>query len=200
MREQTEAVGETMQHEAQRFAALAEREAPRVVSSFQLFQTPEAIASRMVYAAKIEDHHRVLEPSAGLGRIYRAIRYRSSAHVTLVENAEQCAAELYKETAGDDASTLIQQDFLSCTADQIGLFDRIVMNPPFKNATDKKHVAAAMKLLKPEGIIVSLCYAGPRQQAEYKNVNGWTWTDLAPGAFKSEGTGASVAMITHRAE
>ena len=53
-----------------------------------------------------------------------------------------------------------------------------------------------MTLLKPGGRIVALCYAGPRQRAAIENRNGWTWTDLDPGAFRSEGTGAAVAMIT----
>lgn len=195
MREHTEAIGETMRHEAERFTALAEREAPRVVSSFQLFQTPEAIADRMAALAAPKDHERWLEPSAGLGRLYRAIRNRSSCHVTLIENAAPCAAELYRETAGDSDATLIQQDFLQCTAEQTGTFDGVIMNPPFKNATDKKHLSHALTLLKPNGRIVALCYAGPRQRAAFQNVNGWNWIDLDAGSFRSEGTGASVAMI-----
>lgn len=196
LRDQNDAAGEDMARQAEHFTALREREAPRVISSFNLFQTPEAIADMMARLAGIEDHHRVLEPSAGLGRLYRAIRCRSSAHITLVENAPQCAAELYRETTGDGNSTLIQQDFLTCTVEQIGTVDGILMNPPFKKATDMKHIRHAMQFLKPGGRIVSLCYAGPRQQAAYRNVNGWTWKDLEPGAFRSEGTGAAVGLIT----
>lgn len=200
MREQTEAVGETMQHEAQRFTALAEREAPRVVSSFQLFQTPEVIADRMAMIADPQDHERWLEPSAGLGRLYRAIRHRSAAEITLVENAAECAGELYREMQGDDCVTLIQQDFLQCTVEQLGLFDGILMNPPFKNGIDRTHVRKALSLLKPNGRLVSLCYNGTKQQAAFKNNPEWTWEELEPRSFRSEGTGASVAMITHRAE
>jgi len=196
LRDQTDAVAETMQHEQERFTALAAREAVRVVTAFNLFQTPETIADLMARTADIEDHHRILEPSAGLGRLYRAIRFRSSAHVTLVEVAPQCFAELYRGTETDDACQLVQDDFLTCNADRLGTFDRILMNPPFKMGRDKKHIDHAMKLLRPGGRIVSLCYAGPRQQAAFKNVNGWTWIDLEPGSFRSEGTGASVAMIT----
>jgi 16S rRNA G1207 methylase RsmC len=201
LRDQADAVGQTMEHEQERFTALKNREAVRVVAAFNLFQTPEAIADIMTRTADIEDHHRILEPSAGLGRIYRAIRYRTSAPITMVEIAPQCAAELYRETQTDSACQLIQDDFLNCDADRLGgTFDRIVMNPPFKNARDIKHIFRAFELLKPGGRIVSLCYAGPRQQAAFKNVNGWTWTDLEPGSFKSEGTGASVAMITREAD
>jgi len=197
LRDQTDAHAQTMDRERERFTALAGREPVRAVSAFNLFQTPEQIADMMVREAFILDGTRILEPSAGLGRIYRAIRHRTDAHVTLVEIAPQCAAELYRETQADQQCSLIQDDFLQCDADRLGgMFDVIVMNPPFKNATDMKHIRHAMTLLKPGGRIVSLCYAGPRQQAAYENVNGWTWTDLEPGSFRSEGTGASVAMIT----
>lgn len=200
LRDQTDAHGQDMARQAERFTALAGREATRAVSAFNLFQTPETIADMMARTAAPKDGERWLEPSAGLGRLYRAIRFRSSAHVTLVEQAPQCAAELYRETQGDSNATLLERDFLQCTAEQLGLFDGILMNPPFKNATDKKHIRAAMSLLKPGGRIVALCYAGPRQIAEYKNRNGWTWTQLDPGSFRSEGTGASVAMITRGIE
>lgn len=195
LRDHIEAVGETMRHEQERFTAIANREKPSVVSAFQLFQTPVAIADRMAALAAPQDGERWLEPSAGLGRLYRAIRNRSSCHVTLVENAAQCAAELYRETAGDSDATLIQQDFLQCTAEQTGMFDGVIMNPPFKNATDMKHIRHALTMLRPGGRIVALCYAGPRQRAAFQNVNGWHWIDLDAGSFRSEGTGASVAMI-----
>ena len=200
LRDQNDAVGATMQQEAERFTALEARKAPAVVSAWQLFQTPEAIADRMALIANPQDGERWLEPSAGLGRLYRAIRHRSAAEITLVENAAECAGELYREMQGDDCVTLIQQDFLTCTVEQLGLFDGVLMNPPFKMGTDVKHIRHAMKFLKAGGRIVSLCYAGTKQTAAFKNNPDWTWTDLAPGSFRSEGTGAAVAMITHRAE
>jgi phospholipid N-methyltransferase len=197
LRDQTDAAGEDMARQRERFTALAGREAVRAISSFQLFQTPETIADMMAATANPQDGERWLEPSAGLGRLYRALRYRSAAHVTLVEQAPQCAAELYRETQGDSEATLIEGDFLQCTAERLGgLFDGILMNSPFKNATDKKHIAHALTLLKPQGRIVALCYAGPRQRAAFENRNGWTWRGLEAGAFRSEGTGAAVAMIT----
>lgn len=200
LRDQTDAHAQDMARQRERFTALAAREATRAVSAFNLFQTPETIADMMAAAANPQDGERWLEPSAGLGRLYRAIRYRSSAHVTLVEQAPQCAAELYRETQGDSEATLIEADFLQCTAERLGTFDGILMNPPFKMGRDIKHARHALTLLKPGGRIVSLCYAGPRQEKEFKNANGWTWMQLDPGAFRSEGTGASVAMITRRME
>jgi len=197
LRDQTDAHAADMARQRERFTALAGREAVRAVSAFNLFQTPEAIADMMVREAFIMDGMRILEPSAGLGRLYRAIRHRTDAHVTLVEIAPQCAAELYRETQADQQASLIQDDFLRCDVERLGgLFDVIIMNPPFKNATDMKHIRHALTMLKPCGKIVSLCYSGPRQRAAFENMDGWTWTQLDPGSFRSEGTGADVAMIT----
>jgi 16S rRNA A1518/A1519 N6-dimethyltransferase RsmA/KsgA/DIM1 with predicted DNA glycosylase/AP lyase activity len=109
----------------QRFARLAGDDSKsRVVSAFNLFQTPEPLAARVVEMAG--ELGRTLEPSAGLGRLYRAVRARSGCHVTLVEQSAECCAELYRETAGDGACKLVQGDFLS--AEGLGLFDNIVMN------------------------------------------------------------------------
>lgn len=199
LQETTEAVGEEMDRERLRFDALRDGEPTRAVSAFNLFQTPESICDRMVRAIGPLDGMRVLEPSAGLGRIYRAVRCLSDCGVVLVEQAPQCAAELFRETVGDDACRLIQDDFLTCTADRLGgLFDVVLMNPPFKNGTDIKHVRHALSLLKPQGRLISLCYAGTKQTKAFRNHPDWEWTDLEPGSFRAEGTGANVAMIQWR--
>lgn len=196
LRDQCEAVGKTMAVERHRFDALREAEAPRAVSAFNLFQTPEPIAARMVSACGPLDGRRILEPSAGLGRLYRAIRAKTDAHVTLIEIAPQCAAELYRQTQYDEQAKLIQADFLACSAERLGLFDVIVMNPPFKNGIDIRHIRRAFELLAPGGRLVSLCYAGTKQRREFEGREGMTWELLPPGSFKAEGTGAEVAMVT----
>jgi hypothetical protein len=59
-----------------RFDALRTRHqdgtAPRAITALNLFQTPEALAARMADLAELSDGQRLLEPSAGLGRILRA--------------------------------------------------------------------------------------------------------------------------------
>lgn len=190
--ETTEAVGEEMDTERERFQRLASKEsAPRVVSAFNLFQTPEPIADRMATMLPLEG--RILEPSAGLGRLYRAIRFRSSCHVTLVEMSAACCSELYRETEDDSACRLVQGDFLECTAEGLGTFDGIVMNPPFKMGRDIKHIKHAVTLLNPGGRLVSLCAAGPRQRKHLQPLG--EWIDLPSGSFKSEGTRVDSAIV-----
>lgn len=193
LHEVTEAKGEEMDQERQRFDAMRTAGPTRAVAAFNLFQTPDAVADAMVEQLGPLDGLRILEPSAGLGRLYRAIRRRSDlAEITLVEIAPQCAAELYRETDTDERARLIQSDFLACDADRLGgLFDAVVMNPPFKMGTDLRHIDHALQLLKPGGLLVSLCYAGSRQSARFAD----RWQLLPANSFQSEGTRAAVAMV-----
>ena len=195
LRDQTDAHAADMARQRERFAALAAREATRAVSAFNLFQTPVAIADLMASAAVPQDGERWLEPSAGLGRLYRAIRYRSSAHVTLVEQAPQCAAELYRETQADQQCSLVQDDFLRCDAERLGgLFDGILANPPFTRGADIRHIQKMLSLLRPNGRLIALCYNGVKQNRILKPLAD-EWTVLPEGAFRSEGTTASVVML-----
>lgn len=189
--EVTEAVGEEMEIERERFARLAERET-RAVSAFNLFQTPPELAARL--AGMLPLTGRILEPSAGLGRLYRAVRAVSDCHVTLVEVSPQCAAELYRETAHDDAARLIQADFLECDADRLGgTFDGIIMNPPFQRGMDIRHIEHARRMLAPGGTLVALCADGPRQRRHF---DGCDYTPLPPRSFASEGTSVAAAIVT----
>ena len=104
---------------ASRFDALRNRHldgtAPKAIVAFNLFQTPERLAARM--AAMIpEPVERILEPSAGLGRLYGAVRaLRPTVRVDLVEQSPDCAGELYRITEQDRNATLKQGDFLDST-------------------------------------------------------------------------------------
>lgn len=194
---------ETMSRMATRFDAARDAKPTRTISSFNLFQTPEAVADVMVrnaFEGRSESHVtslRVLEPSAGLGRLYRAIRYRYDCDIVLVENNADCAGELFRETRGDDHCRLIQDDFLQQTMDSLGgFFDRIIMNPPFKMGTDIKHIQHALTLLNPAGgRLVSLCYAGAKQRKAFEHNPDFQWSVLPANTFHEEGTKAEVACV-----
>jgi hypothetical protein len=194
--EVTEAKAEEMAELRPRFERLANDTAkPRVVSAFNLFQTPEGLADRV--AAMVGPFvGRLLEPSAGLGRLYRAVRCRSSCEVVLVEQAADCCAELYREIASDDAAKLVQADFLTCEVERLGgLFDRILMNPPFKMGTDVRHINHARGLLAPGGKLVAICANGPKQRAKLMP-EAAQWVELPAGSFASEGTKVDAAIVT----
>ena len=188
LQEQTEAKAEQLAGERGRFHRLArEDQAPRVVSSFNLFQTPADIADEMVRIA--EPRGRILEPSAGLGRLYQAIRKTTGDHVTLVEINNDCCRELYQSTETDSQCSILNRDFLEWSG---VMFDSIVMNPPFKMGTDIKHIDHALTMLRPGGRLVSLCYWGVKQQ---KRFAGDDVRLLPEKSFRSEGTNANIAMV-----
>jgi len=199
LREASEAHAEEMAEHATRFARLKNPgAAPRVVSAFNLFQTPEPLARRL--AGMFDRFGVTLEPSAGLGRLYRAVReVAPDARITLVDNSPECVRELYRETDGDREASLISGDFLQKTAEELGgPFDSIVMNPPFKMGTDVKHILHARAMLAPGGRLVSLCAAGPRQRAALQPIAD-QWIDLPAGSFRSEGTGVESAIVVFNA-
>jgi SAM-dependent methyltransferase len=191
--EATEARGEELAAAAPRFERLADPASrPRVVSAFNLFQTPEPLAARL--AGLFAAFGRTLEPSAGLGRLYRAVRaVAPECPMTLVDNSPECCGELYRATEGDGNARLVAGDFLAMGPDRLGLFDAIIMNPPFKLGTDVKHVLHALTFLAPGGRLVSLVANGPRQRE--KLMPGATaWHDLPAGSFKESGTDVNAAI------
>lgn len=191
LREVAEAKSDEMQAERGRFERLARKESkPRVVSSFNLFQTPEELAQMAVEIA--QPRGRILEPSAGLGRLYLAIRGVTVDPITLVEVSADCCGVLFDEIEGDEAAVLVQRDFLACTVSDLGMFDSIVMNPPFKMGTDIKHIDHALSLLAPGGRLVTFCYDGTKQR---KRFEGHDYRQLPAGSFKSEGTRADTAIV-----
>lgn len=188
-----EAVAEKMEEMRPRFDRLADpTSAPRVVSSFNLFQTPEALADRM--AGMFPTFGRTLEPSAGLGRLYRAIRHRSDCATVLVDSSPDCCRELYLATAGDESTRIVQADFLSHGAATLGRFDSIIMNPPFQMGTDVKHIRHALTMLAPGGRLVALCANGPRQRTHLQPLAS-QWIELPAGSFKAEGTSVNTVLL-----
>lgn len=194
LHEVTEAAAEEMAEDRPRFEALTKNDAaPRVVSAFNLFQTPEPLAAKA--AQLVGKFGRTLEPSAGLGRLYRAIRaIDAGCEIVLVDNSPECCGELYRMTERDANARLIQFDFLDCTAERLGLFDSIVMNPPFKMGRDIKHIKHALTLLAPGGRLVAICANGPRQNEQLRPLAD-SWEVLPAGCFKESYTNVSAAIM-----
>lgn len=178
--------------EAAPFAAMKEtlRAGVQVVTAPQLFPTPPDLAARMVEIAEIHEGARVLEPSAGTGAILKAIGPQPDK--VAVEINPELVKQLARGGAGSGAR-IIAADFLQCNGD-LGKFDRIIMNPPFENGADIRHIQHARGFLKPGGRLVALCANGPRQRAALQPIAD-SWEDLPPGTFASQGTGVNVALL-----
>ena len=175
----------------------------QVVSVAQLFPTPYELATRMVELARLPMGARVLEPSAGTGAILQALPgvmpfagNRQTACEVVAFEINATLAQGLKQSGL--AQTVICADFLQCAA-VAEKFDAVLMNPPFANAEDIKHITHALTMLKPGGRLVAICANGPRQQAVLGPLvaaQGGTWEDLPAGTFQVSGTGVNAALLT----
>ncbi|WP_164570804.1 DUF3560 domain-containing protein [Rhodopseudomonas sp. BR0C11] len=171
-------------------AAIRSGQAVQVVAAPQLFATPRDLAAEVVELAELETGHRVLEPSAGTGAlVWPAIE--RGARVTTVEINEVLSKGLGCSQRIEHGVTL---DFLTLRPSEEWLFDRVLMNPPFENGADIKHIEHALRFLKPGGRLVAICANGPRQRARLMPIAS-TWRDLPPGSFKSSGTMVNAALL-----
>jgi protein-L-isoaspartate O-methyltransferase len=164
-----------------------------VVAVPQLFPTPAALAARMVALADISPADRVLEPSAGTGAILKALP-DSSAKVAVEINPGLIEGLTRMGVSG---LLIHEADFLRCNG-ELGSFDRIVMNPPFKDGADIAHILHAVRFLKAGGRLVALCADGPRQAEKLRALAegcGGSWESLPEGTFAEHGTNVRVAML-----
>lgn len=170
----------------------------QVVSAPQLFPTPRDLAGRMAELAELSEGMRVLEPSAGTGALLAAVREAigESVTVTAIEiDARLCDTLRVKH----EGAEIINRDFRQC-GEELGQFDRILMNPPFVDAQDISHILHAKKYLKPGGVLVAICANGPRQNEVLRPMieqNRGLWEVLPSGAFKTSGTMVSTVLMVY---
>lgn len=164
----------------------------------QFFGTSPALADEA--CAKLGDLRgcRVLEPSAGEGALADAARAAGASEVVTVENwAVNIAALKAKGYAP------LECDFLGLKPEDTGLFDAVLMNPPFSNRQDIAHVRHALSFLKAEGELVSIMSPGFRTSKveDGKNFAGLVQLaeaevqDIDAGAFKAAGTAVKTVMV-----
>ena len=175
-----------------------------VVSAPQLFPTPATLAARMVELAQIEPGQQVLEPSAGTGVLCQAIKAAQPAACVFAVEINHQLCEMLSQlistpegTAEGISRNVLKGDFLECFG--LGMFDRIVMNPPFADGADINHITHALRLLRPGGRIVALCANGPRQTAKLRPMiegMGGAWEELPAGTFAAAGTSVRTVLLT----
>lgn len=187
------------------FKAMKEslRSGIKVVSANQLFPTPPDLCRRMVDEANIEPGMDILEPSAGTGNILEGCFHLNGSGFSGAPKEGRTVAVEINHTLSMAIRNKFPMadvhcsDFLQCNGD-LGKFDRILMNPPFENGSDIKHIRHAMAFLAPGGRLVAICANGPRQREALLplvEATGGTWEDLPEGTFKNQGTMVNTAMI-----
>ena len=115
------------------------------------FATPQKLADKMadLLDGTICRDCRILEPSAGMGSLIIATenRFKFPYRFEFCEMEESLCRQLNEyEHVG--------ADFLQYNPG--AAYEAVIMNPPFRNGADKRHVDHAWKCLKPGGSIVAL--------------------------------------------
>lgn len=200
--------------EAAPFDAMKEslRSGVVAVSAPQLFPTPASLAKRMVEtAANCVAGMRILEPSAGTGRLIEAIVQSATGfdcvRVTAVEvnNALAAGLEAMRRKwlyASESNFEIIAGDFLTQNGN-LGKFDRVIMNPPFADSQDIAHVRHAYGFLKTGGRLVAIMGEGAffRQDRKATEFRAWledvggTSEKLPDGSFETSGTGVATRLV-----
>jgi predicted RNA methylase len=184
---------------------------------YDAFYTPADIAKQVIDAAEIWPGQLVLEPSAGMGALALPAAHAGAEVVayelrplTWVEHGlsplkinDDVTAEAGHIGGGDGHITLhTGVDFL--TVDRDPVYDRVVMNPPFSNQADMRHVRHAARFVTPGGRLVaimspSFMFRTTKVASDFRD-----WLDEHPhditalpdGAFKPAGTGVRTDLLT----
>lgn len=159
----------------------------------QAFYTPLSLVEKLVEWADVWSAARVLEPSAGDGRIVHAIRTAG------VERVEACEVEptMHARIAAVGGE-VVGSDFLKFNPGAV--YDRIIMNPPFRGKACDKHIEHAWSLLRDGGKLFSIAppMTGDRlNRCELKlpGCEHATFSEVGEGHFKEYGTNIRVILV-----
>lgn len=165
---------------------------------FGFFPTPGPLADRAVATADLRPGMTVLEPSAGHGSLaLRAAEIVGLANVTACEFLERNVAKLRAAGLID----VHHGDFLAVPARPV--YDAVILNPPFGNLQDIKHVAHAARFVKPDGVLVAImspswqtrdtsAAAAFRQFAKASQADV---KSIPAGAFRESGTDVATVLV-----
>lgn len=163
----------------------------KTVTADQLFVTPPDLAQKVVDYADLEPGLCVLEPSGGTGNLIAAILGKVDTEVVTCEvNRDLC--RILENKFPCQQVKVFCKDFMEWP--EVYRYERIVMNPPFKNGEDIKHIKRAYSMLSPGGKLVAICANGPRQRDQLMDM-ATHWEDLPEGSFKTSGTMVNAAIV-----
>ena len=163
-----------------------------VPKSYEYFPTPANIVQLMLDYAALETDMKILEPSAGQGSI---LDFLSGYDVTCCELYSENQMILEKKGFNIAAANLL--DFK-----EFERYDRIIMNPPFKNQKDIDHVNHAYLMLKEGGKLISIMsnsitFRNNKKSKEFRELvekNGY-FVELPTDSFKESGTSVRTVLV-----
>ncbi|WP_328403892.1 class I SAM-dependent methyltransferase [Streptomyces sp. NBC_00390] len=161
------------------------------------FPTPPAVVARILDTAELTAGMLVLEPSAGRGAIAGPATARRAV-VDCVEIDPDRAAYLRSSGLARNVTT---GDFLRQPV--VRKYERALLNPPFANQQDIRHITRAERFVKPGGMVVAVMSAGiifrtDKTSADFRarvrEARG-TIEELPDDAFKESGTSVRTALV-----
>lgn len=166
------------------------------------FPTPVILARELVEMAGVTAGQRVLEPSAGTGRIVSAL-LDVGALVTAVERDASRRAELER------IEGFVVLDLDDCMSVADAEFDAVVMNPPFCKVglgDHLDHIRHCFEMLRPGGTLVSVGPASIEFRQDKRHTAFRAWVDdlggeiesLPEESFKASGTGVRTCVVKVR--
>jgi len=167
----------------------------------QFFATPPALAEKLVDSVELSEGERVLDPSAGHGALTRPA-LDSWADVVMIENWPSSARLLEENLVGPHCQ-LLTRDFMTVSPEETGLFDAVVMNPPFTRQQDITHIKHALSFLKPDGRLAAIASPGfqttrtkaGKQFRDLLALINAPVIDIPAGAFSESGTQVRTVMM-----
>lgn len=170
---------------------------------FGFYPTPDKAADELIDRAPLyrrdgEPKLTVLEPSAGTGALARrALAKGATVDCCEIQPhlAETLSTDLYRK--------VFNQDFLALDPGVTGLYDVVVMNPPFDRERDIDHVMHAWEFLKPTGCLVAIMSAGTEFRETHKSIAFRAFMekhkaqqyDLPSGSFSEVGTNVNTIIV-----
>lgn len=163
------------------------------------FPTPMEIVRKMVELADIQEWEIILEPSAWTGNIIDWIIEKYPKNIIYINEWNYSNYEILKEKyTWNWYMYWFNDDFM--TFEKMQYFNKIIMNPPFENKQDQKHILKARELLKKWWIIVAIASAWVKYRSDYQEFRDfidkyWYVEDLDAWTFKESWTMVNSVLI-----
>lgn len=174
--------------------------------TYQIFDTPTSLADEIVqkFFAAVPTTSKILEPSAGIGRLVEALQKRNFTNITAVE-AVLGRAEKVRELGVPTTA----KDFLTLVPEKLGKFDAVIMNPPFTRGQDVEHVCHATTFVRSGGMLVAIMSPGWQFRSDRRSTEFRTWLhsqadleieEIPEGVFAESGTNVRTVLVRFTVE
>lgn len=159
---------------------------------YQFFGTPAVIADELCVYLDIDKGDKVLEPSAGQGALIAAVHEYEPDIIVDCFELMPSNREVLKQLPNVN---ILGNDFIE--AENIGQYDKIIMNPPFNKNQDIDHFRKAYDHLADGGTLVAILSMHWTFAQEKKCVAFRQWLEeigacemrrIERGEFKESGT------------